>query len=185
MSISDPNLALHCRLMRRTGKLHTLTVISAGLSILANVLISFWNERTGWFHLWFDIVPQAFGMASLITTTLIVSYRYRFRSRKRQWLDADSSILGYDSECEKGRYGGGHWQYVPLAPGGSLGLTPVLGCSYLPIQDDGAGPRSQSGRRRAPIRTPSELARSDYRAWRGRGTPFLAFLRKLGRVSKL
>lgn len=58
-------------LMRRTGKLHTLTVISAGLSILANVLISFWNERTGWFHLWFDIVPQAFGMASLITTTLI------------------------------------------------------------------------------------------------------------------
>jgi hypothetical protein len=58
-------------IMRRTGKLYTLTVISAFLSLLANVLTSLWNDDTSEFHLWFDIVPQAFGMASLITTTLI------------------------------------------------------------------------------------------------------------------
>jgi hypothetical protein len=46
-------------------------VISALLSLLANVLTSLWNDDTSEFHLWFDIVPQAFGMASLITTTLI------------------------------------------------------------------------------------------------------------------
>lgn len=37
-------------------------------------MLILWNERTAWFHLWFDIVPQGFGMASVITTTLIVSY---------------------------------------------------------------------------------------------------------------
>ncbi|EIN10661.1 vacuolar amino acid permease [Punctularia strigosozonata HHB-11173 SS5] len=58
-------------LMRRTGKLYTLTLASAGLSVAANVLVVFWNDDTSAFHLWYDIVPQGFGMASLITSTLI------------------------------------------------------------------------------------------------------------------
>ncbi|KAI0315395.1 vacuolar amino acid permease [Amylostereum chailletii] len=58
-------------MMRRTGKLYTLTLVSSGFSILACTMIAFWNESTPTWHLWLDIVPQGFGMASLITTTLI------------------------------------------------------------------------------------------------------------------
>ncbi|KAF7355174.1 Vacuolar amino acid permease [Mycena sanguinolenta] len=58
-------------LMRRTGKLYTLTLAAAASSISANVLVIFWNENTSGWHLWLDIVPQGFGMASFITTTLI------------------------------------------------------------------------------------------------------------------
>jgi hypothetical protein len=60
------------RMMRRTGKLYTLTLAAAASSICANVLVIFWNENTSQWHLWLDIVPQGFGMASFITTTLIV-----------------------------------------------------------------------------------------------------------------
>lgn len=59
--------------MRRTGKLYTLTLVSALLSVLANILVTLWNNRTPQWHLWLDIVPQGFGMASVITSTLIVS----------------------------------------------------------------------------------------------------------------
>ncbi|KAJ6539182.1 major facilitator superfamily domain-containing protein [Mycena capillaripes] len=58
-------------MMRRTGKLYTLTLLAAASSISANVLVIFWNENTSPWHLWLDIVPQGFGMASFITTTLI------------------------------------------------------------------------------------------------------------------
>ncbi|KAJ7368135.1 vacuolar amino acid permease [Mycena albidolilacea] len=58
-------------MMRRTGKLYTLTLAAAASSICANVLVIFWNENTSQWHLWLDIVPQGFGMASFITTTLI------------------------------------------------------------------------------------------------------------------
>ncbi|KAF8974403.1 vacuolar amino acid permease [Flammula alnicola] len=58
-------------LMRRTGKLYTLTLVSSGMSILASVFASRWNENSSAFHLWFDLVPQGFGMASFITSTLI------------------------------------------------------------------------------------------------------------------
>ncbi|KAJ6516054.1 major facilitator superfamily domain-containing protein, partial [Mycena sanguinolenta] len=58
-------------MMRRTGKLYTLTLAAAASSISANVLVIFWNENTSGWHLWLDIVPQGFGMASFITTTLI------------------------------------------------------------------------------------------------------------------
>ncbi|KAJ6599231.1 vacuolar amino acid permease [Mycena vulgaris] len=58
-------------LMRRTGKLYTLTLAAAASSISANVLVIFWNENTSPWHLWLDIVPQGFGMASFITSTLI------------------------------------------------------------------------------------------------------------------
>ena len=60
-------------MMRRTGKLYTLTVASSVMATLATVMLCFWGENTGTLHLWFDVAPQGFGMASLITSTLIVS----------------------------------------------------------------------------------------------------------------
>jgi hypothetical protein len=60
------------RMMRRTGKLYTLTLVAAASSISANVLVIFWNENTSAWHEWLDIVPQGVGMASFITSTLIV-----------------------------------------------------------------------------------------------------------------
>ncbi|KAK0231094.1 vacuolar amino acid permease [Armillaria fumosa] len=57
--------------MRRTGKLYTLTLTSSAMTLVASVLVLFWNDSSSTFHLWLDIVPQGFGMASLITSTLI------------------------------------------------------------------------------------------------------------------
>ncbi|KAG6378441.1 vacuolar amino acid permease [Boletus reticuloceps] len=59
------------RWMRKTGKLYNLTLTSATLCIISSVLVALWNDNTSTLHLWLDIVPQGFGMASLITTTLI------------------------------------------------------------------------------------------------------------------
>lgn len=61
------------RMMRRTGKLHSLTLVSVSLGIIASVSVSLWNFNTSEFHLWMDLIPQGFGIASMITTTLIVS----------------------------------------------------------------------------------------------------------------
>ncbi|OAX42903.1 vacuolar amino acid permease [Rhizopogon vinicolor AM-OR11-026] len=58
-------------MMRRTGKLYNLTLGSAALTIFASILVALWSDSTSKYHLWLDIVPQGFGMASLITTTLI------------------------------------------------------------------------------------------------------------------
>ena len=60
--------------MRRTGKLYGLTLVSCALGILAAVLVACWSDNTSQFHLWADVVPQGLGMASVITTTLIVSH---------------------------------------------------------------------------------------------------------------
>ncbi|KAJ3504989.1 hypothetical protein NLJ89_g7655 [Agrocybe chaxingu] len=57
--------------MRRTGKLYNLTVVSSVMTFLASILASRWNETTPAFRLWADLIPQGFGMASFITTTLI------------------------------------------------------------------------------------------------------------------
>ncbi|TFY79402.1 hypothetical protein EWM64_g4611 [Hericium alpestre] len=57
--------------MRRTGRLYNLTLISALLTIGASTLVALWNDRSSEWHLWLDVAPQGFGMASLITTTLI------------------------------------------------------------------------------------------------------------------
>jgi len=57
--------------MRKTGKLYTLTLVSSGLTILASLLVSLWSESSSPLHLWLDLIPQGFGMASLITSTLI------------------------------------------------------------------------------------------------------------------
>ncbi|GLB33632.1 putative sugar (and other) transporter [Lyophyllum shimeji] len=58
-------------IMRRTGKLYGLTLASCFLTILASVLVTLWNEDSSPIHLWLDLVPQGFGMASFITSTLI------------------------------------------------------------------------------------------------------------------
>jgi len=58
-------------LMRRTGKLYTLTILSALSATASTLLLCLWGENTAKYHLWLDIVPQGFGMASLITSTLI------------------------------------------------------------------------------------------------------------------
>jgi len=58
-------------LMRRTGKLYTLTLLSALSATASTVLLCFWGDSTSNFHFWLDVVPQGFGMASLITSTLI------------------------------------------------------------------------------------------------------------------
>ncbi|KAI0676872.1 MFS general substrate transporter [Trametes maxima] len=57
--------------MRRTGKLYSLTLCSCLLTVVAASLVAMWNEDSATLHLWLDIVPQGFGMASVITTTLI------------------------------------------------------------------------------------------------------------------
>lgn len=59
--------------MRQTGRYWTVTVISAFLVVVANVFISNWDlNRTPDIEYWLDIVPSGLGMASLITSTLIV-----------------------------------------------------------------------------------------------------------------
>jgi len=39
--------------------------------VTASLLASCWTENSSTFHLWIDLIPQGFGMASFITTTLI------------------------------------------------------------------------------------------------------------------
>ncbi|KDR83544.1 hypothetical protein GALMADRAFT_54931 [Galerina marginata CBS 339.88] len=58
-------------IMRRTGKLYTLTLVSSFMCIFASILASCWNDNSSTFHLWLDLIPQGFGMASFITSTLI------------------------------------------------------------------------------------------------------------------
>jgi len=58
-------------IMRKTGKLYTLTLVSSLLTILASILVALWNDNTSALHLWVDLIPQGFGMASFITSTLI------------------------------------------------------------------------------------------------------------------
>ncbi|ETW84316.1 major facilitator superfamily [Heterobasidion irregulare TC 32-1] len=58
-------------IMRRTGKLYTLTLVSVLMTVMASLLVVQWRDASATWHLWLDIVPQGFGMASLITSTLI------------------------------------------------------------------------------------------------------------------
>ena len=64
--------------MRKTGKLYWLTLIAAAMTCLASLLASFWSGSTPSFHLWLDLLPQSFGFASFITTTLIVGPHSHF-----------------------------------------------------------------------------------------------------------
>lgn len=58
--------------MRRTGKLYTLTLLSAIAPLYASTMVAMWSDSSSKLHLWGDVIPQGFGMASVITTTLIV-----------------------------------------------------------------------------------------------------------------
>jgi len=58
-------------IMRRTGKLYTLTLLSAMCPLYASVMVAMWNDNSSKWHIWGDLIPQGFGMASVITTTLI------------------------------------------------------------------------------------------------------------------
>jgi hypothetical protein len=60
--------------MRRTGKLYTLTLLSAIGAFFASVRVAMWNKSSSKLDLWGDVIPQGFGMASVITTTLIVGF---------------------------------------------------------------------------------------------------------------
>ena len=68
----EPNIVFY-RIMRRTGKLYFLTLVSAALGIFSSVFVALWYFNTSKFHLWFDLVPSGFGMASLINSVLVVS----------------------------------------------------------------------------------------------------------------
>ncbi|KAI0254310.1 vacuolar amino acid permease [Lactifluus subvellereus] len=57
--------------MRRTGKLYTLTLLSAAGPLYASTMVAMWSDSSSKLHLWGDVIPQGFGMASVITTTLI------------------------------------------------------------------------------------------------------------------
>jgi hypothetical protein len=59
--------------MRRTGHFYYLTLTSALLVTGSTLFIVFWNDNTAAWHLWLDIVPQGFGIASLVTSLLTVS----------------------------------------------------------------------------------------------------------------
>lgn len=61
--------------MRRTGKLYSLTLCSCLLTVVAAALVARWNEHSPAWHLWLDVAPQGFGMAAVITSTLIVRAR--------------------------------------------------------------------------------------------------------------
>ncbi|KAJ7693479.1 vacuolar amino acid permease [Mycena olivaceomarginata] len=62
------SIAISCGRVAAGWELYTLTLAAAASSICANFLVIFWNENTSQWHLWLDIVPQGFGMASFITT---------------------------------------------------------------------------------------------------------------------
>lgn len=95
--------------MRRTGKLYTLTMVSCGLGVTASLLASRWSENSSTFHLWIDLVPQGFGMASFITTTLIVSPSARLVSIIWAY-----SISGHDRQRIQRRHRCCYRKYVVL-----------------------------------------------------------------------
>jgi hypothetical protein len=99
--------SLFHRMMRRTGRLYTLTLVSASLSIVSAVYIFLWDPNTSEFHLWLDLVPCGSGVASMITSTLIVSPTpgtFRFLTLV--------IITGHDRECVKGGCRGRHRDHV-------------------------------------------------------------------------
>jgi hypothetical protein len=65
--------------MLKTGKLYTLTLVSAFLLVISSGSVFLWNFNTSKFHLWFDVVPSGLGMSSLTTTLIVVSFRIHRR----------------------------------------------------------------------------------------------------------
>lgn len=88
--------------MRRTGKLYALTLVSVSLGIIASVSVSLWNFNTSEFHLWLDLIPHGFGIASMITSTLIVSVSHS--SGQLVFLIPRIDTTGHDRKCGKRGY---------------------------------------------------------------------------------
>ena len=86
------------RVMRRTGRLYTLTLVSCAMTVVAASMVAAWDDDTAAWHLWLDIVPQGLGMASVITTTLIVSALLRCRSPP----SVTAGLAGDDRKCGQG-----------------------------------------------------------------------------------
>ena len=99
------------RVMRKTGKLYELTLASCGLTVVAAVLVVMWNENSSPFHLWFDIAPQGLGMASVITTTLIVSVKL-LSATPRVFSRVLLCTAGHDCERRQRGSGSRYRQYV-------------------------------------------------------------------------
>jgi len=57
--------------IRKTGRYWWLITTSAALAAFSSLLVAMWCDGTGSIELWFDIVPSGFGIASVITATLI------------------------------------------------------------------------------------------------------------------
>ena len=103
---SRPQFIAELRIMRRTGKLYTLTLVSVLMTVVASLLVVQWRDASATWHLWLDIVPQGFGMASLITSTLIVSIYGVFSARRI----ANREFAGHDRRRHQRGCGRGHWQ---------------------------------------------------------------------------
>ncbi|KAG8935126.1 hypothetical protein FRC02_008477, partial [Tulasnella sp. 418] len=58
-------------IIRKTGKVHKLSLLSAGFMVTSSLLVTLWNSRTMPLRFWIDIVPNGFGVASLLTSTLV------------------------------------------------------------------------------------------------------------------
>jgi hypothetical protein len=121
-------------MMRRTGKLYSLTLVSVSLGIVASVSVSLWNFNTSEFHLWLDLIPHGFGIASMITTTLIVSFRTP-RVMSRILFRHSLAITGHDCKRSQGghsrRYGH-HLSFPDDRPStwGQLERSASSGCPH-------------------------------------------------------
>jgi hypothetical protein len=59
--------------MRRTGKLHILTLASASFGIVSSVSVYLWDFNTPKFHLWLDLVPCGLAIGGLAVSLNTVS----------------------------------------------------------------------------------------------------------------
>ena len=94
--------------MRRTGKLYTLTLVSMSLGIIASVSVSLWDFNSSELHLWLDLIPHGFGIAGMITSTLIVSPFDIIGSVRFL------TLIGHDRKCGEGGYRRRHGDHVPF-----------------------------------------------------------------------
>ena len=87
--------------MRRTGKLYGLTLLSAMCTLYAGIMVAMWNDNSSQWHLWSDLIPQGFGMASVITSTLIVGIS-RSRHRLSYSPPSGSYFMRFQRGCGSG-----------------------------------------------------------------------------------
>lgn len=145
--------------MRRTGKLYTLTLISAVFTIYSSLSIASWTPDTANYHLWVDIIPQGFGMASLITTTLIVSSLFR------------RGLIALILTASKAMIAGVYKEDMAVATGSKSGdlrtahITLIEFHSYIFIQDDWPSSWGKPERYCSSSRLARKIKRAHPRSW--------------------